>query len=403
MASGGLDARRGEPSKGDRRARVAVAALFLTNGAIFANLVPRLPGIKTDLALSNFGYGIIVAAFPAGALVAGLGAGALIRRFTSARMAVAGTIGIAVLVFVAASSTLPVLLAVALFIGGACDAVTDVAQNAHGLRVQRGYGRSIINSLHAVWSAGAVLGGAMGAAAIALNVPRAMHLGVSAVIFIGVALAASRFLLRGPDGDADPATGPAAGGGPARRVYGALLLLVAIAIAGAVVEDAGSSWSTLYLGEYLGAAGGTAALGYLALLSFQFVGRLAGDRMVDRFGERAVARTGGLLITAGMGIALAFPTVPGTIAGFAAAGLGVATVVPAAFHAADRLPGLRAGSGLTAVAWLMRIGFVGAPPVVGMIADATSLRVGLLIVPLAGVAIIAASGVLSARRLPTRS
>jgi MFS family permease len=139
------------------------------------------------------------------------------------------------------------------------------------------------------------------------------------------------------------------------------------------------------------------------LLSFQFVGRLAGDRMVDRFGERAVARAGGLLITAGMGIALAFPTVPGTIAGFAAAGLGVATVVPAAMHGADRLPGLRQGSGLTAVAWLMRLGFVSAPPVVGMIADATSLRVGLLIVPIAGVAIIAAAGVLSARRLPTRS
>jgi fucose permease len=403
MASGGLDARAGEPSKGERRARVAVAALFLTNGAIFANLVPRLPGIKTDLALSNTGYGIIVAAFPAGALVAGLGAGALIRRFTSARMAVAGTIGIAVLVFVAASSTLPALLAVALFIGGACDSVTDVAQNAHGLRVQRSYGRSIINSLHAVWSAGAVLGGAMGAAAIALNVPRATHLGVSAVIFIGVALAAHRFLLPGPDGDCDPATGPAAGGGPGRAVYAALLLLVVIAIAGAVVEDAGTSWATLYLGDNLGAAGGAAALGYLALLSFQFVGRLAGDRMVDRFGQRAVVRAGGLVTTVGMGIALAFPTVPGTIAGFAAAGLGVATAVPAAMHGADRLPGLRQGSGLTTVAWLMRLGFVGAPPVVGMIADATSLRVGLLIVPIAGVAIIAAARVLSARRPPTRS
>ncbi|MDT5397636.1 MAG: hypothetical protein QOK33_867 [Mycobacterium sp.] len=402
MASGRPDARARELSKGDRRARVAVAALFLTNGAIFANVVPRLPGIKTDLALSNTFYGIIVAAFPAGALVAGLAAGAGIRRFTSARMAVAGTIGIAVLVFLAASSTTPVLLAVALFIGGACDAVTDVAQNAHGLRVQRVYGRSIINSLHAVWSAGAVLGGAMGAAAIALNVPRAMHLGVSAVIFIGVALTAYPFLLRGPDVGDDPATAPVSDR-PRRHVYGALFLLVVIAIAGAVVEDAGSSWATLYLGEQLGAIGGVAALGYLALLSFQFVGRLVGDRMVDRFGERTVAAAGGLLTTVGMGLALAVPTVPGTIAGFAAAGLGVATVVPAAFHAADRLPGLRAGSGLTAVAWLMRLGFVGAPPIVGMIADATSLRVGLLLVPLAGLAIIASSGVLSGRRRPVRS
>ncbi|RZI94415.1 MAG: phenylalanine--tRNA ligase subunit beta, partial [Microbacterium sp.] len=30
--------------------------------------------------------------------------------------------------------------------------ITDVAQNSHGLRVQRRYGRSIINSFHAIWS-----------------------------------------------------------------------------------------------------------------------------------------------------------------------------------------------------------------------------------------------------------
>ena len=68
----------------DRRARIAVGALFLTNGAAFANLLPRYPEIKSDLALSNTGYGVVVAAFAAGALVAGLAAGAVIRRFGSA-------------------------------------------------------------------------------------------------------------------------------------------------------------------------------------------------------------------------------------------------------------------------------------------------------------------------------
>ena len=61
-----------------------------------------------------------------------------------------------------ARAATPAIVAVALFAGGACDALVDVAQNTHGLRVQRVYGRSIINSLHAVWSAGAVLGGADG-------------------------------------------------------------------------------------------------------------------------------------------------------------------------------------------------------------------------------------------------
>ena len=125
--------------------------------------------------------------------------------------------------------------------------------------------------------------------------------------------------------------------------------------------------------------------------------------MVDRFGERAVARCGGLITATGMGFALAVPSVPATIVGFAAAGIGIATVVPAAFHAADQLPGLRHGTGLTAVAWLMRVGFVCSPLIVGLIADVTSLRVGLLVVPVAGIAVIAAAGALSARHPPTRS
>lgn len=391
------------PSVQNRRARTAVAALFLTNGALFANLLPRYPEIKADLGLSNAAYGVAIAAFSGGALVAGVAAGGLIRRFRSARVAVVGSIGLALFVFVAALAPSAVTVGTALFVAGACDSVTDVAQNAHGLRVQRNYGRSIINSLHAVWSAGAVLGGAMGAAAIALSIPRAIHLGVSAALFSAVVLAAYPFLLRGPDTDDHPAAHTEPTGRPGFAVYAMLLALVILAIAGALVEDAGSSWATVYLRDGMGSLGAIAASGYIAMVGFQFVGRLVGDRLVDRFGERAVARAGGLIIAVGMGAALAFPSVPGTISGFAAAGFGVATLVPATMHGADQLPGLRPGTGLTVVTWLMRVGFVSSPPVVGLIADATSLRVGLLVVPIAGVAVMLLAVVLSPRRRSSRS
>ncbi len=71
-------------------------------------------------------------------------------------------------------------------------------------------------------------------------------------------------------------------------------------------------------------------------------------------------------------------------------------------HAADRLPGLRHGSGLTVVTWLMRIGSISSAPVVGLVADATSLRVGLLVMPAAGVAVMLLAVALSPRRLPSR-
>ncbi|RII09654.1 Inner membrane protein YbjJ [Streptomyces sp. YIM 130001] len=403
------------PAVADRRARGAVAVLFLTNGALFANLLPRYPEIKSDLGMGNAAYGLAVAAFPTGAIVAGLAAGALTRRFGSARVAVAGTLLTAAGILVAGLAESVLIFASMLFLAGAMDSVTDVGQNAHGLRVQRRYGRSIINSFHAIWSIGAVAGGSMAAGAIALGLSRGQHLVISGVLFAALACAALRFCLPGPDTEPDARAVPdseagradaavagkatAAGrpGGP-RSVYYVLAALVLIAMAGTLVEDAGNSWAALYLSDSLDASVTLAASGYIALVGAQFIGRILGDRLVDRFGQRAVARAGGLIAAAGMGLALAVPTVPGTVLGFAAAGLGVATLVPAAMHEADELPGLRPGSGLTIVSWLMRLGFLLSPPAVGLVADHTSLRMGLLVVPLAGLVVVALAGVLQTRR-----
>ncbi|WP_221353663.1 MFS transporter [Streptomyces beigongshangae] len=404
------------PAPAERRARAAVAVLFFTNGALFANLLPRYPQIKADLGIGNAAYGLAVAAFPAGAIAAGLAAGVAIRRLGSARAAVAGTLltGGGILVAGLADSVL--LFAAALFVAGAMDAITDVAQNAHGLRVQRRYGRSIINSFHAVWSIGAVVGGSMAAAAIALGLSRGQHLAISGIVFAVAACVALRFCLTGPEveptAESDSArTGPGAEPGsdrdgagrnglPAagRRTAYVLAALVLIATAGTLVEDAGSSWAALYLSDVLSASVTLAASGYIALVGAQFVGRTIGDRLVDRFGQRTVARAGGLVVVAGMGLALAVPTVPGTILGFAAAGFGVATLVPAAMHEADELPGLKPGSGLAIVSWLMRLGFLLSPPVVGLVADAASLRAGLLVVPLAGLLVLLLAGVLQPKR-----
>ncbi|WP_406247412.1 MFS transporter [Microbacterium sp. M] len=392
------------PDLATRRARIAVSALFLTNGALFANILPRYPEIKAALELDNIAYGVSVAAFPAGAIVAGLAAAVLIRRLGSARVAVVGTVLTGLGLLFAAFAPSAVLFALALFLGGASDAITDVAQNAHGLRVQKRYGRSIINSFHAIWSIGAVLGGTMAAGAIALHIPVGIHLSISTALFAIVALVALRFCLPGRDEEttedavADvPEIQGAVRRGVSPRTIWMLVALTLIAMAGAVAEDAGNTWATLYLSESLGAPAAIASLGFIALVGAQFIGRLLGDGLVDRFGQRAVARVGGLIAAVGMGFALAFPSVPGTIAGFAAVGFGIATLIPAAMHAADELPGLRHGVGLTVVSWLLRLGFLLSPPFVGFIAETISLRAGLLVAPIAGLVAFALAGVLEKR------
>jgi MFS family permease len=383
------------PTRQARNARVAVAALFLTNGAVFFNVVPRYPQIKADLGVSNAILGTAIAAMPVGALLAGLLAGAVIRRLGSARTA---SFGIVLLTL--ATLLLPVaphwtVFAAVMFVIGALDSIIDVAQNAHGLRVQRLYGRSILNSLHGVWSIGAVLGGLMGSAAAGLSLPLGVHLTISAVLFSVIALVAYRFLLPGAEDAERP---DVLDDSPRPRFSGAVIKMLAalgvLAAAGALVEDAGASWGALFLSEDLNAGAATAGLAVVAMQVAMTVGRLTGDRVVDRFGQRTVVRAGGALAALGMGAALAFPSVPSALAGFALAGLGVATLVPAAMHTADELPGLAPGTGLTIVSWLLRGGFLLSPPLVGLVADQSSLRVGLLSVVLAGVVTVVLGRVL---------
>ena len=414
-----------------RHARIAVALFFLTNGALFANLLPRYPEIKAALDLTNTEFGLAVAAYPVGSLIAGLAAAALIRRFRSSRVALAGTVLISGGVLLAGLAPSWALLAGALLMVGAADAIVDVAQNSHGLRVQRLFGRSILNSFHAIWSVGAVVGGLLAGGAAALFLPLGVHLTISGAVFILVGIVAYRLALPGAepaevgadavgadvqndadgqsdadvqnDGGATSATAapqrastPVAVPGRSTKflLMGSLVL---VAICGIVFEDAGNSWSALYLANSLHAPAAIAAFGFVALVGAQFIGRIVGDRLVDRFGQRTIARAGGALAAVGMGTALAFPSVPLTIVGFALVGLGSATLVPAAMHAADELPGFRPGSGITIVSWLMRLGFLLSPLIVGMIADASSLRFGLLIVPVAGVLVVVFSAVLSGR------
>ena len=73
---------------------------------------------------------------------------------------------------------------------------------------------------------------------------------------------------------------------------------------------------------------------------------------------------------------------------------------PAAFHAADDIPGLRTGTGLALVSWLMRISFLGLSPAVGVLSDAVGLRAALLVVPVFALVAALMAGVLRERRTP---
>lgn len=401
---------RSAPESSIRRARVATGLLFLTNGALFANLIPRYPEIKSRLAMTDSLFGLAVAALPLGAILFGLLAARLIRKLGSGFVATLMSVILALSFGMTAFAPAVIFFSLALLIAGGADAIADVSQNAHGLVIQEAYGRSVLNSFHALWSLGAVLGGLMAAGALLIDLDLQTHLVGSAGIFSVIALVAWSMTLPARDTRQNTAAGEESAVPDARQenlkrvqrlalrspatlaVLGALVLM---AMTGAVVEDAGNSWSALYLSESLGATNAVAAFGFTSLVAGQLLGRATADRFIDRFGQRQVIRIGGLVIAGGMGLAIAIPTVTMTIAGFAAAGLGAAPLIPAAYNRADDIAGLRPGTGLTVVSWLMRLGFLITPPVIGALSDMLSLRWALVVVPLAG-----ATTVILARVLP---
>jgi fucose permease len=375
-------------------------ALFAVNGATYNSLVPRFPGLRDGLELSNTELGTAIAAFPGAALIVGVLAGPLIARFGSGRVAAGVSLGGAALLPLVALAPSWWALAGALFVLGISDAWTDAAMNAHGLVVQERYGRSIINGLHATWSVAAVGAGLVGAGAAGLGIPVTVHLAVVGVVLVVTSAVAWRAVLP-PEHHTTP-TGRPAGAGlrgvmTSWRTVAPLLAVAGLMVCSGAVEDSSASWGAVYLRDDLGAGAFVAGLPFVAFQVTMTVGRVAGDRVVDRFGAVRVARTGALVAAAALLAALLLAHPVAAVAGWALAGLGVATLFPLAFAAAGTVPGVRAGDGIAVVGFLARLGFLVTPPVIGSIADTSSVGTGLLLVPVAALGAAALAGALRSR------
>ena len=238
---------------------------------------------------------------------------------------------------------------------GVSDAVTDVSMNVAGVEAQRRLGRTVLNSMHGIWSIGAVSAGLIGSAAAELTVRLAVHLGTVAVVCAVLAILVARSV---PNVSGDvPAQRQAAGSG----FSPALALLCGLAVLAALIEAAPYSWSAIYLAEDTGASPGIAGLGFTAFTAAMVLGRLVADKVVDKVGPVAVVRAGGLAAGLVLAVALAVGgTTPGIVA-FAVMSLGSAAVFPAMITAAGAMP----GQAIQAMNMATRIGFLAAPPVTG--------------------------------------
>jgi MFS family permease len=365
-------------------------------------VLPRLPEIKAEVGLTNAALGLALAAAPLGSITAVPLTGRAIARFGSAQVAVVAGLCLGLTLPLIGLAPVWAALAAVYLALGASDGVMDAAMNAHALRVQRAYGRSLISGFHGMWSAGAAAGAALGTTAAALGVPLPAQLaGVSAVVLVSVGLARLwRLPGRDPvDLTADtldtldtlaPQHREERPTGVLRAVRPLAWVAVLSVLAG-IPEDVANTWSTLYYTENRGAAAGLAGLGFTVFATSMLISRFTADRLLDRVGQVRVAQAGGALAALGYVVVLAAPTLPISVAGFALVGLGIAPAFPTLFHASGHWPGVRSGDGVTVVSWVARLGFLVTPPTVGLVADTLGIGTGLALGGAAAVAYAALS------------
>ncbi len=392
-----------------RTARLAVTATFVANGAISASILTRTPALKDALGMTDGELGIVLAAGPVGGLLAGGLAGILIARFGSGRLAVgAGLLAVVALGAVGIADSWAMLVG-AMLVLGMFDATMDTAMNAHGIGVQRQYGRSILQGFHGMWSVGSMAFGALGAVIAGAGVPVPVHLGLVAAFVAAGLLVSARGLLPTTVADAPHESGADQPMSLA-TLPRMLKVLVPIALLGVLcvaLQGSAASWGAVFLSDVMSQPPGIAALAFVLYMAAMALGRLTNDRWVDRWGSGAVVRFGAL--TGVVSLVLVIVAAPLNqpllaFAGFAGVGYGTSSMFPVMIGAAGSRPGIPAGHGVALVAWMVRIGLILQPAAVGAAADAWGLTAAFSIPLVAGLVIAAMAPVLSGGALrPRRS
>ena len=369
-----------------RSASHALRSQFFISGLLFATWGVHVPTVKNHYDLDERGLALAMLAAGVGSLGALSQAGRVIARWGPAQVArLTGLLCCAAVASLVASSHLAVLLTLMLLFG-VCASLFDVAINAEASEVERLGGGHVMSGFHGMFSLGGMCGAGLGAITQAVGLTAQEHLLLAAGLAVPAVLAASAFML--------PMQAPEPGARePLSLPRGALLLIGLLAALGLLSEGAMYDWSVLYMKQERASGPGTAAMAYAAFSAAMALGRFGGDAVRARWSPVAVLRWSGALAAAGMATALLLPWSATALLGFAVVGLGLSNVVPVLFSAASRQPDVAPAHGIAAVSSVGYLGMMAGPPLIGVVAHATSLGAGLI-----AVAVFAAAMALAAQQ-----
>ncbi|MBE7169180.1 MAG: MFS transporter [Williamsia sp.] len=367
-----------EPSR--KAYRIAVGCLFFLMGICFATWASRIPTIQQTFHLTDSNLGLILLAIPTGSLLSLLFSGWLVTRFGSKRIVINAVLLYGILLVALGSAPTVPLLVAGLVLFGMAGNTANIAVNTQAVGVEAKYERNIMASFHGLWSLAGFTAAAIGTFMIGREIIPFYHfVYILGFMLAGIALS-FQYLL--PDEDKKKEKVPFFAM-PDRPLF----MLGVIAFCSMICEGAMFDWSGIYFQKVVHADEGLIGAGYTAFMCTMATGRFIADWIISRLGFQRTVRFSGLLIAAGLGIAVAFPTVISSIIGFLLVGFGVSSIVPLVYSEAGKTKKLSPGLALAVVSSIGFFGFLAGPPLIGIVAGISSLRVSFIIIAAMGISV----------------
>lgn len=284
------------------------------------------------------------------------------------------------------------LLMAAVFLMGIPAGCVNVGMNAVATSLEKKTGKSTMARLHAGCCAGGLAGATLGGLMASRSIDPASHFLLLAVPLAALLWLACHLLKAETGDDGSATSGVPAGEAESNKIFamprGPLALLGALVFLGAMSEGSIADWSGVFLKDHFGVTDGVAPLAYAAFLVTMLLARLVGDRLKIRHGARRLVSGGATLAAAGLLFAVLADSAYLAMAGFGAAGFGLALVFPFVFSAA----GKQGPVALAGVATMAYSGSLMGPPVIGALAHGFGMQmaIGFIGVLAALIAIVAA-------------
>ena len=361
------------------------ASLFGLLGFHVGVWAVQLAPLSAGLGLHPAALGAALTVAAVGGLVTLFAGGTLADRVGRRPVLVIGFAGTgAAFVLMALAGRFATLIPAVLLYGLSVSFV-DLGANTVGSAYEQAYQVTAMTGLHAWFSGGALAGAISSAAALRAGVGyRGVYLGLAAVMAAGLAAALFAAIPAPPGGSEGRERQPRLA-----RVWRIPAVLFAIALISVTFFGDGAleSFLSSYLQRTL--AGGVLLSG-IGIGSYHFaslLGRLTATAALRRFGERRVVTAAGLLAATGLLTAVMAPDAAGAIGGLLLVGFAIAPVVPTTLSLAGRSAPGRSGQAVATTTAAGYGSFILSPLTIGLIAQATSLRLALGLLVLTSLAI----------------